>query len=392
MVGSRRSSSNSDTRDECETDVTDSLFDDTEGRNSTTLDDDIVNEIPVSGKQRQPSLGSVNTAINMHFPKEPVQSKYNRYRLKSIRLCRFVLARSEFELKLVERLGNGANSYVYDCTLTAANGYEKHVALKIPSSRNRVKYLEREALFMLDLKQYRAGHRKQILEEDFPFVEAYGLCYLNRKDFAMMRKDDELPCLAMKKMDCTLSKFIRSCRGSAKPECVVIGVRRWWQLCGSLLQALEVLRTMRAVHCDLKPDNVMVGGIYTGEIQFKVSDFSSAAYLSEMNGRQPEMTVQFSAPELLSSQYIHPSGKTDLYSCGLILLTAATGRAPYQAYSYDQLYLLTLAADNKVLELLERESVNILRKNRAVAGLLCRIIRDRCDLDEAVSYYESNGC
>ena len=121
-------------------------------------------------------------------------------------------------------------------------------------------------------------------------------------------------------------------------------------------------------------------------------DFSSASTVEELQ-ELPDTTLQFSAPELIdSSSGVNASTQTDLFSCGMILLTAATGRMPYQAYSYDQIYLVSLAAKNKVLEVLERESLNILRANPEIYHLIIMIIKDRCTLDDALSYYRRSWC
>ncbi|QPG72857.1 hypothetical protein FOA43_000159 [Brettanomyces nanus] len=379
--------------------TTNSLFD-VSTFNSTTLDeDDTLNE----NKDQNPYYSPTSpVALSEFLPfscdkKEPQEQKtpttsfsYDRYPLKSERLRNFVLSSSVFHIRLVDRLGKGTNSYVFEAIMSSQGGSELEVAVKIPVSRSRVKSLERETEFMLLLKNFRLNSNEN--SDTFPFVIPYGLYYLNRESFVMMRKRDELPCLVMKKMDCTLTDYIRVCGKSALPEHIVISEELWWYLCGVLLHALRILRVLSSVHCDLKTDNVLVSLQKNScSLQFKVSDFSSSSRVEDMDSML-ETTPQFAPPELLNTgdPLARACTQTDLFSCGLILLNAATGKAPYQAYSYDQFYMISLVKENKALELLDRESINILRKNTAISQLIHMIVKDRCTLDSAVDYFHQH--
>ena len=399
MLGTPPSTPASVAKDDYPKETDDSLFDLSIG-NNTTFDE----ESFISEENGNPYI-SPTSPCNHDFSfslklQNPINEKrcdvlrdcgspYKHYELHHSALERFVLPRTSFEVRLLNRLGTGSNSYVYEATMHSPVCGSHLIAIKIPVSRGKVKYLENEALFTMMLKKYRTKNSEGL--DSYPFIDAYGLYYLNRNDFALMKKNYELPCLIMRKMDCTLTRFIRERRIYARPDEIVIGKHYWWQLCGTLFHTLEVLRTLRSVHCDLKTDNIMISFLSkSGESSpvFKVGDFSSASKLEDLQGL-PGTTLQFSAPELVDPTLgSNASTKTDLFSCGMILLDAATGRAPYQAYSYDQFYLVSLAAKNKVLEVLERESVNILRANPEIYHLIKMIIKDRCTLDDATSCYK----
>ncbi|VEU23877.1 DEKNAAC104970 [Brettanomyces naardenensis] len=381
-----------------------SLFDDSAG-NSTTLDEDAFTGgknanrywLPITPiEQKENIFRSYNdesgllppnaTLLEKVSPNSDNSQKYERYELKSERLRKYVLSPQIFSLKLTERLGVGANSYVYEGILSSRGGKQLNAAVKIPASRNRVKAIENEAEFMILLQKFRTESGES--PDSFPFVDSYGLYYLTRDDFAMIRKKDEIPCLVMRKMDCTLTKYIKECSKKTEGDQIVIGVDCWWKLCGTLLHALQILRELRSVHCDLKTDNIMVTD--ASFPRFRVSDFSSSSRIEDLTG-PPETTLQFSPPEFFNiKDGANPSTQTDLFSTGLILLNAATGKAPYEAFSFDQFYLVTLIKENKVLEVLERETINILRSNKSIAQLIRMLVYDRCSLDSAVIYYNRN--
>lgn len=350
---------------------------------STTLDEDTFNS-PVTPQDRPVSLDSLRKEIDAIVVPPATYCQYEKYEI-SHRLEEVVLSREVFNLKVRQRIGSGANSYVCDAILSVHNGVGTEVAVKIPSSRRKTKILEAETEFLLSLREYRMAHRQ--MEAEFPFVECYGLYFLNQEDFKMIRRRDELPSLVMKKMDISLSDWARQCRQTALPDQVVIGKAIWWKLCDTLLHSLEILRDIHCIHCDYKTDNVMV---LLDDTSFKVIDFSSSLSADRIK-KLPQMTPQFTPPELMDLKNGHRqvSYCTDLFSCGLVLLNAATGMAPYETCNYDQFYLLSLVKDNMALDVLDRESANILDANPDVGQLIRMIVKDRCDLDTAVKYYRS---
>lgn len=74
-----------------------------------------------------------------------------------------------------------------------------------------------------------------------------------------------------------------------------------------ILDALSVLRESNIIHCDLKPENVLLKGLDSGEI--KVIDFGSAcfenrtmySYIQSRFYRSPEVQL----PALRSSFWFH---------------------------------------------------------------------------------------
>ncbi|KAH9593123.1 Protein kinase domain [Trypanosoma melophagium] len=101
------------------------------------------------------------------------------------------------------------------------------------------------------------------------------------------------------------------------------------------LQGLMYLHSKNAVHCDVKPHNVLVAmdGVY------KLSDFGSSLLrltnsmheisdVCEMRG-----TPGYMAPEVARGEL--PTGKSDIFSLGITVLELLTGRLPWD-YAWKQ--------------------------------------------------------
>lgn len=96
-----------------------------------------------------------------------------------------------------------------------------------------------------------------------------------------------------------------------------------------LVDALEYLHRQGAVHCDVKPSNVLVtpeGRVVL--IDFGLfSTFGSRERLSQTDIRMAG-TAAYMAPEL--SEFIEPDPALDWYSVGIMLFEALTGHLPFR--------------------------------------------------------------
>jgi hypothetical protein len=105
------------------------------------------------------------------------------------------------------------------------------------------------------------------------------------------------------------------------------------QLCG----ALDAAHRAGVVHRDVKPQNVLVGPD-PDALDTRLCDFGLArtADLAGLTTRSTVLgTPEYMAPEVISDGYADP--RSDIYSLGVVLYEAATGRLPFRASSPFQL-------------------------------------------------------
>ncbi|ODV82946.1 hypothetical protein CANARDRAFT_10038 [[Candida] arabinofermentans NRRL YB-2248] len=335
------------------------------------------------------STSSPITRKRLNSGKYEIKNKNNN------NISDLILNKFEYGLKIGEYIGKGSNSYVYKITSSLFNGDgdggDKYV-VKIPISFNKCKYIEREVEILQKLNEYNKLNAYSFFTDDynFPFLSNIALCYLNKLDFQMIKKTDDLLCLIMIEMEMDLVEFIKL-ENRSSCSC-------WfWKLCNCLIDGLTILKQLNIVHCDLKTSNILVNFKANDEPIFKIIDFSSSIMVggrgNDVITEVPDMTLQFTAPELLNttSNRIIPNYQTDLFSVGMILLHCITGKIPYDSVSYDQYYLIDQIKNMKIFESLSIEDLNKLKLNNVIFKLLKLILIERCDLNDVKLYIELNN-
>lgn len=107
---------------------------------------------------------------------------------------------------------------------------------------------------------------------------------------------------------------------------------QWLRLARHLLSGLVAAHARGLVHCDLKPENVLLFGARRNH--YKLADLGLAFRPAESRSGLPVRgTPAYMAPEQFEGQV---TPRSDLYSLGLLLYEAACGRLPFQG-SYAQL-------------------------------------------------------
>lgn len=95
-----------------------------------------------------------------------------------------------------------------------------------------------------------------------------------------------------------------------------------------MLQVVSICHSKGVCHSDIKPANFLFKPIGDGERVLKAIDFGCSQLVSPTN---PRLTVAtgtplYSAPEVYDRCY---STEADIWSCGVILFKALTGRLPF---------------------------------------------------------------
>jgi serine/threonine protein kinase/tetratricopeptide (TPR) repeat protein len=135
--------------------------------------------------------------------------------------------------------------------------------------------------------------------------------------------------------------------------------------------ALQVARALAAaekhglVHRDLKPSNIMLAGEngatmhlgqdQTGEVWVKVIDFGVAQIEAKNEPSLPTRffgTLAFSSPEQIEARAV--DGRSDIYSLGVTLWYALTGKVPFAQRSLNEPNGRVKSAPLRVAQLIER--------------------------------------
>lgn len=101
------------------------------------------------------------------------------------------------------------------------------------------------------------------------------------------------------------------------------------ELCDQVLFGLDAIHSHRILHCDVKPENILIDQI-GGKETYKLSDLGSALLLDSQNetraGRRLAGSPAYMAPERFFDTF---GVNSDLYSLGVILFEALTGDRPF---------------------------------------------------------------
>ncbi|HSG72303.1 MAG TPA: protein kinase, partial [Planctomycetaceae bacterium] len=100
------------------------------------------------------------------------------------------------------------------------------------------------------------------------------------------------------------------------------------QITRRILEILSAVHAAGIVHCDLKPDNVLID--QAGQVILTDFGLARRAEERERSSDPPAGTVAYMAPEQLESAFGSISPATDLYSLGMILFELLTGRTLFQ--------------------------------------------------------------
>ena len=131
--------------------------------------------------------------------------------------------------------------------------------------------------------------------------------------------DDGRPALLLEYCNSTLTEDLRSGGRLAMQDAAAIGIK--------LAGALETVHRAGVLHCDVRPDNVLL----TEMGEPVLAGFDEAVRRDAVDTRAPlHVTTAHTAPELLEGET--PSEASDVYGLGSTLYELVAGRAAFRAY------------------------------------------------------------
>jgi serine/threonine-protein kinase len=113
--------------------------------------------------------------------------------------------------------------------------------------------------------------------------------------------------------------------------------KRAFNILRQVLLALSYAHSRDLVHRDLKPHNVFVRSLGGGTDHVEVLDFGLARFMGDSANRGPKLTKvgaligtpAYMAPEQASGEAV--DARADVYSAGLVLFEALSGRKPFES-------------------------------------------------------------
>lgn len=158
-----------------------------------------------------------------------------------------------------------------------------------------------------------------------------GMLEAFRREARMAAQLDHPSILPLKNADTTEGRFIisyplgtcslddRLTRRLAVPLALSYGEQ--------LLSALAYAHEQRVIHCDVKPENL----ILFGEERLRLADFGLAKVASSTIAASASGTIGFMAPEQALGR---PSARSDVFSAGLVIYRMLTGVLPEWPYDW----------------------------------------------------------
>ena len=123
-----------------------------------------------------------------------------------------------------------------------------------------------------------------------------------------------------------------------------------------VLNGLAAAHACNILHRDMKPSNVMLLWLPTGDLQFKILDFGLAKFSAKPAVQTMDMaggvmgSIHFMAPEQFERAPL--DARTDLYSTGCVFFHALTARHPFAGKTGPQVMMAHM--DHKVGPLAQR--------------------------------------
>ncbi len=134
-----------------------------------------------------------------------------------------------------------------------------------------------------------------------------------------IKEEDEIKYFVMEYIEANTLKTMISNYGALEPRDILL-------LAEQILLALKHTHSRGVLHCDIKPQNIMLLG--NGGI--KLTDFGIARFIDSEENKESDIavgTVYYISPEQASGKPL--DARSDLYSLGVMMYEMATGQLPF---------------------------------------------------------------
>jgi serine/threonine protein kinase len=180
------------------------------------------------------------------------------------------------------------------------------VALKVPQAN-----LHDDKFWAATTREYQTLSHPPLVKHK-NIVKLLGLTWSKRKGRG--QKESVIPTLFLEWAELgTLKSFQRSGNGLRYKEKLKIVM--------DVSEGLRALHNSGIVHCDIKPENILIFPHENGRFLAKITDFDACIFTSEVDGTASlqDGTKTYSAPESSRSILVDDLPKVDIYSFGILV-------------------------------------------------------------------------
>ena len=214
-----------------------------------------------------------------------------------------------YRYEILKVLGRGSFGIVFKCW---DHKTSELVAIKIIKSKEKYRIAGELEAFILDkVKEHSTAETNVLVEKKktFEFRGHY--------------------CIVFELLHCTLYHFIQENING-------IDLTLAKRITIQLLQGLKQLHSLRYLHCDMKPDNIMLQ--YENKSKVKIIDLGSACYTFYKVVPKYIQTRFYRAPEVILG--INYDSSIDYWSLGCVLVEMLTGHTLFWAGDEEHLIAL----------------------------------------------------